>query len=97
MKEPTLVINNSAAPSVTRQLIKVWWLGGTLNTHTGDKPFSFLNYIGVSLGLRGIFGIVTECPDLSPLSIMHSVTLFCISLTTKRVVNAGVGQDFEVA
>ena len=65
-------------------------------THTGDKPFSFLNYIGVSLGLRGIFGIVTEYPDLSPLSIMHSIRLFCIFLITKRVVNAG-DQDFEVA
>ena len=28
---------------------------------------SVLNYIGVSLGQRGIFGIGTECPDLGPL------------------------------
>ena len=57
---------------------------------------SVLNYIGVSLGQRGIFGIGTECPDLSQVSIIHSIRLFCIFLTTKSVVNAG-GSRFQVA
>ena len=56
-----------------------------INCHCKLNAQWVLQSLELSWTERGILGIRTECPDLGPVSIMHSIMLFCIFLTTKRV------------